>query len=181
MSLLDTNLAATANFLPKRAIGQFTATITVEEIATDELEITQHPVQQGASITDHAYNKPSTVNLKVQWNNDDAPLAETYKKLLDLQSSREPFDVVTGKRTYRNMLIKSLGQTTDVQTENILSISLCLQEIFIASIAVVSVPSRKKQKRPGKTGTTEKAGKKSAQEVPPSETKSALDVLFGKK
>lgn len=178
MSLFDTDFAEVANFLPKRAIGPFSATITLEEVATDELEITQHPVQQGASITDHAYNKPATVNLKVQWNDNDAPLSETYAKLLQLQSSREPFDVVTGKRTYRNMLIKSLGQTNDVQTENILSISMQLQEVFITAVEVVTVPDRPKQKNPGKTGATENAGQKSAQETP--RKRSALAALAGK-
>lgn len=179
MSLFDTNFADTASFLPKRAIGPFSATITLEEVASDELEITQHPVQQGASITDHAYNKPSTVNIKVQWNDDDAPLAETYQNLLDLQASREPFDVITGKRTYRNMLIKSLGQTNDVQTENILSISLQLQEIFITAVEVVSVPERSKQANPGKTGATEKAGQKKAQPVTEPKKRSALRALAG--
>lgn len=178
MSLFDTDFADTANFLPKRSIGQFSATVTLEEVGTDELEITQHPVQQGASITDHAYMKPATVNIKVMWNDNDAPLAETYKNLLDLQSSREPFDVVTGKRTYRNMLIKSLGQTNDVQTENILSISLQLQEIFITAVEVVTVPERAKQKNAGKTGATENAGQKSAQETP--RKRSALAALAGK-
>lgn len=178
MSLFDTNYADVASFLPRRAIGPFNATVTIEEVATDELEITQHPVQQGAAITDHAYNKPSTINLKVMWNDNDAPLAETYQNLLLLQSSREPFDVVTGKRTYRNMLMKSLGQTNDVQTENILSISMSLQEIFITAVEVVSVPERKKQKNAGKTGATENAGQKSAQETP--RKRSALAALAGK-
>ena len=98
--------------------------------------------------------------------------------LMDLQASREPFDVITGKRTYRNMLIKSLGQTNDVQTENILSISLQLQEIFITAVEVVSVPARPKQKNAGKTGATENAGQKSAQETP--KKRSALAALAGK-
>lgn len=178
MNLFDTDFADVINFLPKRAIGPFSATVTLEEVGTDELEITQHPVQQGASITDHAYLKPSTVNIKVMWNDDDAPLAETYKNLLDLQASREPFDVVTGKRAYKNMLIKALGQTNDVQTENILSISLQLQEIFITAVEVVSVPERAKQRNPGKTGATQNAGQKSAQETP--KKRSALAALAGK-
>lgn len=178
MSLFDSDFADVVNFLPKRAIGPFSATVTLEEVGTDELEITQHPVQQGASITDHAYNKPATVNLKVMWNDDDAPLAETYFNLRTLQSSRVPFDVVTGKRTYKNMLIKSLGQTNDVQTENILSISMQLQEIFITSVEVTSVPDRPKQKNPGKTGATDNAGQKSAQETP--RKRSALAALAGK-
>lgn len=177
MSIQDYEIA---NFLPRRAIGPFNATITIEEVGKDDLEITQHPVQQGASITDHAYVKPSTVNLKVMWNDDDAPLAETYQNLLDLQASREPFDVVTGKRTYRNMLIKSLALTTDALTENVLNISLELQEIILTSLEVVTVPERPKQKDPGKTGKTENAGNKSAQPASPPRKRSALAALAGK-
>lgn len=177
MSLFDQNFDV-ASFLPRRTIGPFAATVVLEEIGTDELEITQHPVQQGASITDHAFVKPATVNLKVMWNDDDAPLAETYNNLLLLQSSRVPFDVVTGKRAYTNMLIKSLGQTTDVQTENVLSINMSLQEIIITSVEVTAVPPRASQKNAGKTGATENAGKKSAQET--SRKRSALAALAGK-
>lgn len=179
MSLVElNNETQQAVIVPRRAIGPFNATITVEEVATDDLEITQHPVQQGAAITDHAYLKPSSVAIKVVFNDADAPLAETYKKMRDLQASREPFDVVTGKRSYKNMLFKSLGQTNDLRTENVLSINATLQEIFITAIEVVSVPERKKQKKPGKTGATDNAGQKKAQPAEPKK-KSALKALAG--
>lgn len=176
MSLFDTDFDV-ASFLPKRMVGPFSATVTLEEVGTDELEITQHPVQQGANITDHAYVKPSTLNMKLMWNDFDAPLSETYQNLLLLQSSREPFEVVTGKRAYNNMLIKSLGVTTDVNTENVLSISLQLQEVILTAVQVTTVPARKNQKDAGKTGATEEAGKKSAQ---PTKKRSALAALAGK-
>jgi hypothetical protein len=44
---------------------------------------------------------------------------ETYQELLDLQNSRVPFDVVTGKRIYTNMLIRALEVTTDRTSENV--------------------------------------------------------------
>jgi len=172
----------TATIIPRRSIGTFHATVTIEESATDELEITQHPVQQGATITDHAFLKPASVNIKIMFNNADAPLAETYSKLRQLQASREPFDVVTGKRAYKNMLIKSLGQTNDAQTENVLSISLELLEIIITRVETTTVPPRKRHKKPGKTGKTEKAGNKSAKPVDANSSrgKSALRTLLGK-
>lgn len=176
MSLTEPPIPAT--IVPRRSIGPFNATLTIEEVATDELEITQHPVQQGAAITDHAYLKPATVNVKIVFSDEDAPLAETYQKLRQLQASREPFDVVTGKRSYKNMLFKSLGQTNDLRTEFVLSINATLQEVFITALEVVSVPERKKQKTPGKTGATENAGQKKAQPAEPKK-KSALRALAG--
>lgn len=176
MSLFNTALAS---FLPQRAIGPFRATVTVEETGVDTLEITQHPVQQGASITDHAYNLPATVSLSVLFSADTAPLAETYLKLRLLQSSRVPFTLVTGKRTYRNMLIKSLAQTNDATTENVLSIRMDLQEVFITALQVVSVPERSQQADPGTTGATENAGQQSAQEASAPRSRSALAALAG--
>jgi len=176
MSLTEPPIPAT--IVPRRSIGPFNATLTIEEVATDELEITQHPVQQGAAITDHAYMKPATVNVKIVFSDEDAPLAETYEKMRQLQASREPFDVVTGKRSYKNMLFKSLGQTNDMRTEFVLSINATLQEVFITALEVVSVPERKKQKTPGKTGATENAGQKKAQPAEPKK-KSALKALAG--
>jgi hypothetical protein len=172
------NPSTPATIIPRRSIGPFNATVTLEEIASDDLEITQHPVQQGATITDHAYLKPATVSIKIMFNAADAPLAETYAKLRQLQASREPFDVVTGKRAYKNMLFKSLGQTNDAQTENVLSISAELQEIFIVQVETTTVPPRKQQANPGKTGATENAGQKSAQPAP-ERNRSALRTLAG--
>lgn len=172
------NPSAPATIIPKRAIGAFSATVTIEEVASDDLEITQHPVQQGATITDHAYLKPATVSIKIMFSDTDAPLAETYAKLRKLQASREPFDVVTGKRAYKNMLFKSLGQTNDAQTENVLSISAELQEIFIVQVETTTVPPRARQANPGKTGATENAGQKSAQPAP-ERNRSALRTLAG--
>ena len=176
MTMLNPSTRAT--IIPRRSIGPFNATVTLEEIASDDLEITQHPVQQGATITDHAYLKPATVSIKIMFNAADAPLAETYAKLRQLQASREPFDVVTGKRAYKNMLFKSLGQTNDAQTENVLSISAELQEIFIVQVETTTVPPRKQQANPGRTGATENAGQKRAQPAP-ERNRSALRTLAG--
>jgi len=177
MNLFQVPISAT--ILPKRSVGGFSATITVEEISSDDLEITKHPVQQGANITDHAYLQPATIAIKILFDENDRPLAEIYARLLALQASREPFDVVTGKRQYKNMLFKSLSQTNDLATEKLLSINAQLQEIFITSVQVVSVPERSKQRNPGKTGATQNAGQKKAQTVTNPKKRSALRALAG--
>ena len=106
---------------------------------------------------------------------------ETYKKLLALQEKREPIDVMTGKRSYKNMMIRSLSQTTDAKTNAVLIISADLVEIIIVPVTVTNVPPRSNQKNAGKTGSTDKGGTKSASEVPATEAKkkSALRSFFG--
>lgn len=171
-------------FRPRRRIGDFDAYLCVDETSTDDLEITQHPVQQGAAINDHAFLKPASLTIRAQFNEFDSgmPLDELYRKLLELQSSREPFDVVTGKRLYKNMLMKSLSVTTDQYTDNVLSITAQLQEIIIVNVETVTVPPRARQAQPARTGATERAGQKKAQPVAEQDqprARSALATIAG--
>jgi hypothetical protein len=168
----------TATIVPDRSIGAFKATITVEENALDELEITEHPIQQGASITDHAYSRPSLITISVLCNDDDAPLSETYAKILSIQSSRSLLKVITGKRIYRNMLVRSIEQKTDIENEKILNLSVQLQQVIIATLASASVPPRNRMGNAKKTGSTENAGQKRA-EPAQSQNRSSFSALFG--
>ena len=83
-----------AFFLPKRFFAGFSAYITLQESATDELEVTQHPIHDGADVTDHAFKKPSTVSIQIAFDATTAPLAEIYQNLLALQATRIPFDKI---------------------------------------------------------------------------------------
>lgn len=161
-----------------RRIGDIEATVTIEEGGTDELEITQHPVQRGAAITDHAYVKPAELVLRVMFaETEDRTLEETYQALLDLQASREPFEIVTGKRIYSDMLFKSIGVTTDKVTEQVLAVNCSFKQVILVDVVLTTVPPRAKQANPGKTGGTEKAGAKQAKPENGKDGKPATSVL----
>lgn len=155
---------------PKRSFGGIDGYVTISESTTDALEITQQPVQQGAMISDHAFKKPVSFSMQMLFSDNTGffaisgittSLAEIYESLLDLQDTLEPFDVVTPKRVYTNMMLQSLGMTTDKKTENCLAITASFQEVIIVQVTTTLVP-RSKQKNPGKTGGILNAGKKSA-------------------
>lgn len=167
------------SFLPKRAIGQFQARVTVQEVADDVLEITQHPIEQGASITDHSYVKPVMLRIEDIFTDFQGPLAEQYANLLKLQAQREPIKVITGKRTYNNMLIRSLTQVTDANNENILRVHFLLQEINIVSLQTVSVAPRSDQANPGETSAIQNSGQKSLQQPSNNQLTSVPKILFG--
>lgn len=78
----------------------------------------------------------------------------TYMQLLGLQASRQPFTVITGKRMYKNMLIKNISVTTDQDTENVLMFTADLQEIIIVATANYGETSVlvRAQNGPGGTG-----------------------------
>lgn len=161
MAFLETPISIFA-VRPTRRIGEITANVVVDESTNDTLTITKQPVQQGASISDHAYKEPTLFNSTIYFKDNVAKsLSKIYQDLLDLQVSRVPFDIVTPKRIYRNMLIATLSNTTDKNTENILKIMISCQEVILVSVSTTTVP-RRKQKFPGGTAKTENAGKKSA-------------------
>lgn len=164
MSFLSVPISIQSIFgqLPSRIIEGIGVNVTIHESTNDTLTITKQPVQQGASITDHAYKEPTVFSITALFNeNLGVSLKDIYQNLLDLQSSRVPFSVITPKRIYNSMLMSSIGQTTDKNTENCLSISATFQEVIIVNVTTTQVP-RIKQKKPARTGKTENAGKKSA-------------------
>ena len=126
----------TALFIPKkRSIGGIPAQVTISEQERDELTITEHPVEQGAPINDHAYKRPSEVTIKAGWSaavaGDLGDGNGMYGTLLSWQAALHPFDLVTGKRTYSNMLIQNLVVTTDNHSEWALMADITCRQVII--------------------------------------------------
>lgn len=166
-----------AFFSPKRSItssvGSFQAYVTLDERHHDELVITDHPVEQGASISDHAYKKPAEVTLTLAWSNSSLSSITSfqfgsynqfvYKNLLALQASRTPFALSTGKRRYQNMLIQSLDTTTDAKTENSLIVTLHCREVIIVQTTTTQLQPADNMSSPQKTAALTNAGTKQPQ------------------
>lgn len=165
----------------RRQIGLMVPDVVVSEKHTDTLTITEHPVEKGASITDHAYKNAAEVTMQVgfaaggslldftdtqQWSVKGQSVGlglspqEAYQKLIDLQSSREPFDVMTGKRTYHNCLIRSLEVTTEPETENVLMCTITLRELIISETAVAQVADKSKMRFGVSTSAVQNTGVK---------------------
>lgn len=176
---------------PRRSIGPLVAQVTIEEVHDDELEITEHPVEQGAAIADHAYKRPARLRIRCAWSNSPsvaglgagivagfqgtidgvqslvtgnsaASVRDVYAKLLKLQSDRIPFDVFTGKRVYSSMLVKALSITTDKESENTLSVTATFQQVIIVQTQTISVGAPSaNQASPSDTQAQANAGSRS--------------------
>jgi hypothetical protein len=152
---------------PVRAIGTIIPDVVVREVHRDQIVITDHPVERGAAISDHAFKMPSEVEMDCGWSNSTAGVEGyvqlVYQELLDLQASRVPFTVFTGKRSYQNMLIRSLEVTTDETSEKALYVVAGLREIIIVDTQTTSVPAQDVQKSPQKTAAVANTGSKQLQ------------------
>lgn len=137
-----------------RTIMGLFADVTVEEKHKDELKITEHPTEVGAPINDHAYKEAPEVSMKVGWSESagklnglvgdsflsgNTSLNIVYQTLIQLQELAVPLVISTGKRLYTNMLIKSLGCSTDLQTENVLMIDLTFKKINLVQTSETEV------------------------------------------
>lgn len=159
-----------------RKIGLIVPSVVVSEKHSDTLEITEHPVEVGAAVADHAYKRPSEVVMEVGFAGGGSLLdfvdtssiglslglspQETYQKLLDLQNSRIPFDVVTGKRLYSNMLMRALEVNTDRTSENVLSAVITLREVLITQTQQVTVANKSDMKDGASTSAVANSGTK---------------------
>lgn len=167
---------------PRRQIGLIVPGVVLSEMHHDELTITKHPVEQGAPISDHAFKQPAQCMIRAGWSaaggagliptgllaQNQAFVIAVYQALLDLQASREPFTIWTGKRLYTNMLCASLDVETDERTETALFINARFEEVIIVSTAAVRVASASQQAQPQSTAPTQSTGPTQTQAAPQS-------------
>lgn len=168
MTILSQTQGEPVYVQPRRSIGGLYADVIIEETHEDSLEITEHPVEQGAAVSDHAYVKPVSVTIHGGVTDSTRTGGERrgiefYQKLRELQAKREPFDIITGKRAYKNMLLQRLTVNTTADTENSLIFSAECREVIIVGIQTASVPPRARQSDPARTGGTANRGQQQAQ------------------
>jgi len=181
MSTLDSLIT----LRPQRGLGEITAQAVIQERHTDDLTITEHPIEQGAQITDHAFKRPAEVVLHYGWSESQiasllgaanvlspptlfGDLDTLYQKLLVLQASRVPFEVFTGKRSYTNMLLSSIAVTTDEKTERALLVTATCKEVIIVQTEATTLPAKEKQKQQKKTGQVTPKGTNQLKSATPS-------------
>lgn len=174
MSLLPIGLTLLAAFgrdfvfptlIRPRSIGGIVANVTVQETGLDELHVTDNPLEQGASVTDHSFKKPVSIVIRAAWSNSVAEalgnpfyVNEIYSNLQALQATRQPFQVLTGKRLYTNMLMQKLLVDTDEKTEYALMVVCECREIILVSTQTVQLPDATNMSSPEVNAPVQKQG-----------------------
>ncbi|MGX9277391.1 phage baseplate protein [Pantoea ananatis] len=190
-----------------RKIGIIIPDVVISEKHSDVLEITEHPVERvtseaaGASadgagfVADHAYRRASELVMEIGFSGGGSVLdllntsaiglslgsspKEIYAQLLDLQRSRQPFDVVTGKRLYSNMLIRVLDVTTDKTTENVLMATLTLREVITTQAKTITGAPKENMKLGANTSAVQDSGFKTPKQPSESILRSAFSAAKG--
>jgi hypothetical protein len=153
------NAPAPVQIVVPRALGSFVADAVIEEQHQDDMTITEHPVEVGSSVADHAYRLPSQLSLTYVWSaSSKNNLTDIYAQLRVLEANATLLQIVTGKRVYNNMLIRSLGINTDRMRENILELHVECQEIIFATTQIVQLSPTTVQQQPQNTAGSINSG-----------------------
>lgn len=123
-----------------------------EEHSRDAI-ITDNPVENGSEVTDHMQILPSKLVLEIGVSDliqagERSPSgagtksASTWENLEKLQDSREPFNVSTGLKLYKNMQIENMVTSRDRNTGKALPATLTLKELIIIETKIVSANFR---------------------------------------
>lgn len=118
------------------------------------LTITNHPVQTGASIADHAYMEPKQLTFEIgmsdvmqsiidgQFSDHQSRSVSAYNTLRKLQEQRIPAQVITRLGVYQNMLISSISAPDDYKTMYGLKATVTMQEILVVQVSTVKISAR---------------------------------------
>jgi len=155
---------------------------------SDRLKITEHPVESGASITDHAFKEPRELSMEIgmsdvctsfidgQFAQKDSRSISAYDILTQLQDSRIPLRVYTRLGVYDNMLIEIITSPDDYKTLFGLRVSIGFREILVVTTATITLPNRTSN-APNKTGSTNQGSSQPIQVQEPS--RSLLRTIAG--
>jgi hypothetical protein len=157
--------------IPQGNIGGIAIPATLEETNTDLVNVTDHPVEAGAQITDHAYYRPAELVMRCGWSNSSSFTLQSaasslfsgggmsvsdfvsgiYSQLLALQQSLVPFTVVTSIRQYTNMMMTSLVVTRDNKTSQALMVTASMRQVIFVSTVSTTLAAIGTQANPAST------------------------------
>ena len=130
----------------------FDAFLKIDHVT--KLKITEHPVQEGAALTDHAYLEPAELTMEIGMSDVAQSLVtgqfagglprsvNAYKILREMQEQRVPLMCHTRLRTYQNMLIETISVSDDYLTQYGLKATVTLREILVAKVTTVKISAR---------------------------------------
>lgn len=148
---------------PGTTIGDIVPHVTVEEVYRDEVVTTDHPVELGAAVTDHAFRRPPVFEIRCGWSNStggsSAIVMQVYEQLraLQEQARAQPIDVFTPRRMYDNMVMGALQVIRDANSNSIIACSMILRQIIIVE-AQTTGGDAAKQADPASTASPGDAG-----------------------
>lgn len=131
---------------------------TPREVLSGRAEPTDHPIEEGAIVSDHVIDVPDEIEItgivsnrpilalagerlrSIKGGTIDQRAEDAYGEIVRLRKTRTLVNVTTELRDYEDMIILSETANRDASTGKILDISIRLREFRTATIETVAAP-----------------------------------------
>lgn len=146
---------------PPITIDGFRIDVTVQETYTLNSEVTKHPVESGADVTDHVRALPIVIgmdcivsdtpvgDLVLERDPDVIPSEECYAHLRDVVKARGPITIETVRGVFDSMVLRDLEITESAANGDALRFRVVFEELVIKTnrrtTVKVSVPRAAKK------------------------------------
>lgn len=112
-------------------------------------KVTQFPIETGESISDHVINENFMLSIEGLISDSDIRITDNsgsrarnaFEALLALRESKQPFTVVTGLKSYDNLLFTEFDISLNSESGDALPIRLTLAQVHIVSSQSVFLPA----------------------------------------
>ena len=162
-------MATVTTMIESPTCGQFFFDAVFSTEHRSNVTVTEHPVQVGAPISDHAYQEPDEVTLEIGMSDVMTGVGSdhsvnAYNTLRQIMSLREPVKLVTRLWTYQNMVLTSISAPDDQTTMYGLKATIMFKSVNIVSVSIIkvqqTVSASKSSSSSGKKKTSKKTSKK---------------------
>lgn len=172
----------------------------ISEVHTGNASTTDHPVEQGANLTDHIQRTPEELQLtgiisdtpivflasvraepSIPGGDPRSRAQDAYGFIKNIKDSGLLCQVTTTLRDYANMAIVSFSVPRDKDRGRSVELSIGLREVLIATTEQVEAPSPVNNSRKKKTnqGKKQKTSTSSANQASSRSLLSRFTSLFG--
>jgi hypothetical protein len=175
---------------------------SITESHVGEVEVTEHPVEKGAAISDHSRPRPDLLTIEGLVSNTPLNLTQAqragaaqgteqaiqgqpgyaeaaYAILRDLRETGKLITVVTALRTYDNMVMVQLTVPRSAKTGEALRFTAQFKQVRVVQNKVTTITVAKEPKARGKTSTGKQVGKPTEEAKDKSALKGLSDATGG--
>jgi hypothetical protein len=139
--------------IPEKSIGGFVIDVFREEKYNFTADVTDIPIEEGDTASDHVVNRPCEIRISAFIGNAEFVVFDTpqqtgdpkeriraaYYELLRLKNEGQPLTLVTGLASFPNMVIVSFEISRDVETGSDLPFDMTFKEIRVTKSEVVGI------------------------------------------
>jgi len=126
--------------VPHYLIGDVLVDATPSENPVIANEITDKPVEDGATISDHVHNQPTLLTLECTFTGQSGASAEEkYEALLSMAQNKDVIEVAGGLQLYENMVIEEISPVKDVDIANGFRADVILKQVRFVSLDTITI------------------------------------------